>query len=205
MNIGRSSRRKRNGSVLHHAGRADESADFARALLDRFVPAENPRELDRYDAVIINAAGCGSTLKQYGTLFAGDPVVRQELMRILIAEKVLHYLGQKMRDEIAAGVQVGPKGSVAKLATAVLARESASLGMALAGPASLAWDPTDSDGPVMAHALCFAPMTAIAGGTSEIQRNTIGERVLGLPKEPQVDRDIPFRDTLQSISRPSPS
>jgi len=60
------------GALSLHAGRADESAGFARALLDRFVPPENPAALDRYDAIIINAAGCGSTLKQYGALFAGD-------------------------------------------------------------------------------------------------------------------------------------
>jgi glycolate oxidase iron-sulfur subunit len=60
------------GALSLHAGRADESAAFARALLDRFVPASNPQALDEVDAIIINAAGCGSTLKQYGTLFNGD-------------------------------------------------------------------------------------------------------------------------------------
>jgi alkylation response protein AidB-like acyl-CoA dehydrogenase len=127
-----------------------------------------------------------------------DPVVRQELVRLYIAEKVLAYMGQKMRDEIAAGIPVGSKGSVAKLATAILSRQSASLGMALAGAGSQAWDAADPFGAMYAGAMCFSPMTAIAGGTSEIQRNTIGERVLGLPKEPQVDRDVPFREILQN-------
>jgi alkylation response protein AidB-like acyl-CoA dehydrogenase len=128
----------------------------------------------------------------------GDKVVRQELARLYTAENVLGYLGQKMRDELAAGLPVGPKGSVAKLATALLARQSANLAMTLAGPASVAWPPDDADGGALALALCFSPMRAIAGGTSEIQRNTIGERVLGLPKEPQVDRDIPFADILKN-------
>ncbi|HLM18311.1 MAG TPA: acyl-CoA dehydrogenase family protein, partial [Acidimicrobiia bacterium] len=78
------------------------------------------------------------------------------------------------------------------------ARQSSSLGMALVGPASLAWDPGNQLGGEFALAMNFAPMTAIAGGTSEIQRNTIGERVLGLPKEPQPDRDLPFKEILQN-------
>jgi alkylation response protein AidB-like acyl-CoA dehydrogenase len=127
-----------------------------------------------------------------------DPTVRQELAQLYIAEHVLTYLGEKMRDEIAAGIPVGARGSVAKLATAILSRRSASLGMQLAGASAQAWGPDDAAGGVLAQALCFSPMMAIAGGTSEIQRNTIGERVLGLPREPQVDRDVPFRDILHN-------
>jgi alkylation response protein AidB-like acyl-CoA dehydrogenase len=132
----------------------------------------------------------------------GDSRLRDELAQLYIAERVLVLMGQKMRDEIAAGIPVGSRGSVAKLATALLARQSATLGMRLAGAAAQAWDPGDPGGGLLANALCFSPMTAIAGGTSEIQRNTIGERVLGLPKEPQVDRDMPFRNILQNPVRP---
>jgi alkylation response protein AidB-like acyl-CoA dehydrogenase len=139
--------------------------------------------------------------RQKGT--DGDPTIRQELARLYIAERILKFMGQKMRDEIAAGIAVGSKGSVAKLATAQISRQSTNLGMLIAGTGSQAWDPADPKGPVLATALCFSPLTAIAGGTSEIQRNTIGERVLGLPKEPQVDRDMPFREIRQNPVRQS--
>jgi alkylation response protein AidB-like acyl-CoA dehydrogenase len=127
-----------------------------------------------------------------------DPVVRSEIIEIYILEQTIALMGQKMRDEIAAGINVGSKGSVAKLATAILARRSSNLGMALGGPAAQAWDPSDPSSGGLAMASLSSPMTAIAGGTSEIQRNTIGERVLGLPREPSVDRDIPFKDILQN-------
>jgi alkylation response protein AidB-like acyl-CoA dehydrogenase len=158
-------------------GAGGSGASWARPASSRFIELARARGLDE------------------------DPVVRERLVHLYIAERVLSLMGQKMRDEIAAGIAVGAKGSVAKLATAILARESASLGMALVGPASLAWDSSDTRGGEHALAMNFSPMTAIAGGTSEIQRNTIGERVLGLPKEPQPDRDLPFKDILQNPTR----
>jgi alkylation response protein AidB-like acyl-CoA dehydrogenase len=116
-----------------------------------------------------------------------DALVRQELVKVIIAEKLIAYLGQKMRDERSAGITVGAKGSLTKLASAQLARQSASLGMVLVGAFSQAWNPSDKNGGAAAMRLTTSPMFAIAGGTSEIQRNAIGEQVLGLPREPQAE------------------
>jgi alkylation response protein AidB-like acyl-CoA dehydrogenase len=75
-----------------------------------------------------------------------DPVVRQELVQLFIAERVLRFLGQKMRDEMAVGLNVGAKGSVAKLAMALISKQSASLGMRLAGPPRRRGAPTTPAG-----------------------------------------------------------
>jgi alkylation response protein AidB-like acyl-CoA dehydrogenase len=83
---------------------------------------------------------------------------------------------------------------VGKLAGADLGRFSASVAAELLGADAIAWDPSDRDARRWAGALLAAPAGAIAGGTNEIQRGIIGDRVLGLPREPRVDRDVPFRD-----------
>ena len=117
---------------------------------------------------------------------SGEPALRQQVTRLVIAERVIALLGQRLRDERAAGVEVGAKGSLTKLASAQLARQSGSLVMSVAGASSQAWEPSDPDAGAAARTLLTSPMFSIAGGTSEIQRNTLGERVLGLPREPQI-------------------
>ena len=73
------------------------------------------------------------------------------------------------------------------------------LGHRRAGPAAmLRGRPDDAEAARWPGAFLHAPSLSIAGGTSEIQRNIIGERVLGLPREPDVDKDVPFRDVKQN-------
>jgi alkylation response protein AidB-like acyl-CoA dehydrogenase len=129
--------------------------------------------------------------------------VRAALLDLYVKERLLNWLGQRMRDGAASGKEPGPEGSLAKLLNAIVSKASSNAGMLIGGPGSQAWDPSERSAGQLAAAFLQAPMTAIAGGTSEIQRNTIGERVLGLPKEPQLDRDVPFRDVLQNPQRNS--
>jgi alkylation response protein AidB-like acyl-CoA dehydrogenase len=131
----------------------------------------------------------------------GDPAVRERLAELYMRERLLHLFGSRLAQEARAGRSPGARGSVGKLAGAELARFSASLAAELLGDDAIAWDPGDREARRWAGALLSAPASAIAGGSNEIQRNIIGDRVLGLPREPQVDRDVPFRE-LRVGTRP---
>ena len=124
----------------------------------------------------------------------GDPVVRQRLAELYVRERAVHLFGTRLAQEARLGRNPGSRGSVGKLAGAELARFSAGVAAELLGGDAIAWDSTDREAARWAAALLSAPAAAIAGGSNEVQRNIIGERVLGLPKEPQVDRDVPFRE-----------
>ena len=130
-----------------------------------------------------------------------DPVVRQGLADVYIRQRVLGFIGQRTRAAVKAGKAPGPEGSVAKLAGALLARRTSDLAIAIAGAAGQAWEADDPRGDRWAMSVLMAPASRIAGGTDEVQRNIVGERVLGLPKEPAVDRELPFKDLKVGTQR----
>jgi alkylation response protein AidB-like acyl-CoA dehydrogenase len=136
--------------------------------------------------VLINAA------RRRGVL--DDPVLRQELMRLYSAEVCQSLVSASTRARIKAGKTPGPGGSLGKLAGARIAAMHRSVGLAIQGAGGIAWEPGDDQGDRWARTALSSFASSIAGGTDEIQRNIIGDRVLGLPREPAVDRDVAFKD-----------
>ena len=130
-----------------------------------------------------------------------DPVARQVLMRYHSMSEVHRLNLERARASLQAGKKPGPEVSTAKLATSGLAHTARDVALGMEGPHGML---LDEDAPhegrfqrigLRAHA------SSIAGGSDQVQRNILGERVMGLPKEPQVDRDVPFRDLRVGTQR----
>ncbi len=130
-----------------------------------------------------------------------DLVMRQGLADIFIREAVLGYVGLRVRASVESGRAPGPEGSIAKLMGSQLVSRAASVSMAIAGARGTAWRRDDIETANVVRAFVGAPSMSIAGGTSEVQRNIIGERVLGLPKEPDPYRNAPFADIPKNARR----
>jgi alkylation response protein AidB-like acyl-CoA dehydrogenase len=114
----------------------------------------------------------------------GDPVARQRMMHVVTAERLLELL----RDRYVGGVlaEGNPAaGSMMKLEAGTLEQQCSELVADLTGAGGLAWDAGDRDGDIVSHDLNATRQSRIAGGTHQIQRNLLGERVLGLPREPK--------------------
>jgi len=122
-----------------------------------------------------------------------DPAVRERLVDLYLQEKALELFNARLAQEVKAGIDPGSRGSVTKLLLAELTLDSAEAAAEIFGEGVVA-HPEDDELAQYAAALSWAPAMALGGGTNEIVRNAIGERVLGLPREPQVDRDVPFRE-----------
>jgi alkylation response protein AidB-like acyl-CoA dehydrogenase len=121
--------------------------------------------------------------------------VRQKLADFYIRAKGLQYTGYRTLSAISRGATPGPEGSIGKAVGAPLGHEMASFAMELQGAMGAVSDPglAPQEG-LWQEAYLGAPGLRIAGGTDEILRNIIAERVLGLPPEIRVDKDRPFRE-----------
>ena len=120
-----------------------------------------------------------ATAREHGKL--DDPLVRQELANVYTRTELISYLGQRG----------GPAAMILKLFFAQHNKANTELALALQGPAGAVrntW--TDQ--------FLGAPSIRIAGGSDEVQRNILGERILGLPAEPRPDKTAPFKDLPRS-------
>jgi alkylation response protein AidB-like acyl-CoA dehydrogenase len=127
--------------------------------------------------------------------------LHDRLLKLWVDAEATRMAGERLRQQLAAG-SPGPEGSAMKLAFARLSQALSGLEVELLGNDGLRYDDwtmrqpelTDFIGREAGYRYLRAKGNSIEGGTSEILRNIIAERVLGLPSEPRVDKDLPWKD-----------
>jgi alkylation response protein AidB-like acyl-CoA dehydrogenase len=166
---------------------AREAAEEAAAYLKTYV--WYPQRMGRPDLVIPHAKAAGKS---------DDPRIRQRIAHIQSLVHIEKWTQQRARAARAAGGNPGPEGSIGKLLTSRIAQACAAAHAAIGGAQVML---ADGEGPmdgVVSEITLSYPAQSIAGGTDEIQLNILAERVLGLPKEPQVDSEVAFREVRKN-------
>ena len=132
-----------------------------------------------------------------------DPLLRDRLVRAWVEARVSTLTALRAGAAIRAGRVPGPEGSGMKLRGSSAFRHYVDVAMRALGPVAVASDPSNGGTDISEWRTLFltAPSLAIRGGTDEIQRNIVGERVLGLPAEPRLDRDVPYERLPRSGAR----
>ena len=144
-----------------------------------------PQRAGRVDLIIERAKETGKN---------SDPVVRQEIAKLMIMSRCAEWTARRARAAQQQGRPQGPEGSLGKLASSYVARAANQVHTLISGAdAMLAGKDSPMEG-VIAEILVSTPAISIAGGTDEIQKNIISERVLKMPREPRSDTDRPFRE-----------
>ncbi|MHB1486324.1 MAG: acyl-CoA dehydrogenase family protein [Acidimicrobiales bacterium] len=143
------------------------------------------------DALVASARASGASR---------DANLRQRLVQAYIEGRLVQITNFRAGAARKSGREAGPEGSVTKLFQAEYNQRLQNLAVDLLGADGMAWDGPPGVGPLasVVHGFLRSRANTIEGGTSEIMRNILGERVLGLPKEPAVDRDVPWSQVARS-------
>jgi len=127
-----------------------------------------------------------------------DPVLRQRLVQAYTEDRLVTLTKQRAADRRRSGQPPGPEASIVKLFFSEHTQRLQNLAADLEGPAAQAWVEDDRWRRNTAWSFLRVRSKTIAGGTSEVQRNILGERILGLPREPEVDRSVPWSEVRRS-------
>ena len=123
---------------------------------------------------------------------------RDRLIVDYISDRLLSLTSQRARARAASGQPAGPEGSITKIAKAAANQRLQESAVGMLAAAAIAWDVDDTEAASWIEQFLRTRANSIEGGTSEIQRNIVGERVLGLPREPDPFRGAPWRSVPRS-------
>jgi alkylation response protein AidB-like acyl-CoA dehydrogenase len=129
---------------------------------------------------------------------AGDPVLRHQTIRAYINARILTFLGWRAQTAAERGRPPGPESSVLKLAHSLHQAEIGDAALAILGADGMLIDYADLDASPWPARFLTQWAVRIGGGTEQVQRNILGERMLGLPREDRPDKAVPFRETART-------
>ncbi|MET0736747.1 MAG: acyl-CoA dehydrogenase family protein [Acidimicrobiales bacterium] len=151
----------------------------------------------------IGGSGTEALIREARALGRWDePLVRQALMAVYSEEQIRGWTNQRVRAGLKAGRPPGPESSIGKVHQGALNQRIQVLATDLLGPAATAWTGAGKDYadalPRTVSGMLRSRANTIEGGTTEVNKNILGERVLGLPREPDPWRDAPWSEVPRS-------
>lgn len=127
-----------------------------------------------------------------------DPAERSRVVSLVVESRLIRATNQRLRAELRSGHNVGAKGSITKMFQGLHNRRLQHAMVDIGRAAAVAWDPADEDTAARANGFLRAQGNTIEGGTTNILKNIVAERVLGLPREPGLPSDTPWKDIPRS-------
>ncbi len=147
-----------------------------------------PQRAGRVDLILERA-------KETGAI--SDPAIRQDIAKLLTMDQSAQWYAARLREAQKAGKTRGPEGSISKLAASDIARLASHVHTSITDIDAMVTGPDSARDGIIAEILVSVPAVSIAGGTDEIQRNIVSERLLDMPKEPRFDTG-PFKDVKRN-------